>query len=190
MMTSHPADPQMSRWTGLWPVRRMSAAIALVVLISAVAARGQTPDTSGTVAVDSTAADSAAIATAERWGGTIGEQVRWRRQVAFQKQVATDEGVSIGGLVINETRTTIGRDFYSVFYSGWQAPNGAKNVTIRVREQPTPNLGTRLLVEVEGTTVFRATLRPDMQLIRRAARAALGRTHRYLKKRYEPRDTY
>ncbi|HHP7238502.1 CsgE family curli-type amyloid fiber assembly protein [Longibacter sp.] len=161
------------------------------ISVSAVWGQANTPAGDTTrISPDTTGLDTAAIATADRWGGTIGAQVRWRREVAFNTRDATDEGVSIGGLVIDETRTTIGRDFYSVFYSGWNAPEGAKNVTVRVREQPRPNLGTRLLVEVEGTTVFRATLQPDMQMIRRAARGALGRTMRYLKQRYEPRNTY
>lgn len=100
------------------------------------------------------------------------------------------EGVSIGGLVINDTRTTIGRDFYDVFYSRWETPKGAENVMIRVYEQPRPNLGTRIVVDVEDRTVFRANLRPRFEQIKKAARAALARAHRYVKKRYEPRTRY
>lgn len=137
-------------------------------------------------------ADTSAIATAERWGGTLQAQIRWRQQVAFDTSSTdvSDSGVLVRSLVVDETRTTIGRDFYSTFYTRWQTPDDVQNVTVRVREQPRPNLGTRLLVDVQGTTVFQATLQPDMRMIRRAARAALARTTRYLKKRYEPRDTY
>lgn len=146
------------------------------------------PAAEGSV-VDRGRVDSTTVAY--RWG-TLEAQVRWRRQVTSRAGTTgtSDEGVSVGGLVVNETRTTIGRDFYSAFYTRWEVPAEAKNVTVRVREQPRPNLGTRVLVEVEGTTVFRATLQPDVNMVRRAARAALARTTRYLKKRYEPRNTY
>jgi curli production assembly/transport component CsgE len=103
---------------------------------------------------------------------------------------AAGDGVSIGGLVINDTRTTIGRDFYDVFYGRWETPEGAENVMIRVYEQPRPNVGTRLLVDVEDQTVFRANLRPRFQQIKKAARRALARAVRYVQQHYEPREKY
>jgi hypothetical protein len=152
--------------------------------------------------------DTVYVASGDFWTGTLEAQVRQRalfRQMQSEENAASRSGnrsgneaassgasssVSIGGLVINDTRTTIGSDFYDVFYGRWETPKGAGNVTVRVREQPRPNLGTRIVVEVAGKTVFRANLRPRFEQIKQAARAALARTHRYIQKRYDPRTRY
>jgi curli production assembly/transport component CsgE len=188
------ARPNASRFS----LRRLGAVCGLVYLLCLLNAGGVGTPALAQVGEQleqrspAQTADTRSIATAERWGGTLQAQIRWRRQVAFDSSSTdvSDAGVQVGGLVVDETRTTIGRDFYSMFYTRWQTPDEVQNVTVRVREQPRPNLGTRLLVDVQGTTVFQATLQPDTRMIRRAARAARARTTRYLKKRYEPRDTY
>lgn len=99
-------------------------------------------------------------------------------------------GISVGGFVLNETRSVIGVEFYNRFYDQWADPDGAANFTIRVREQPTPRLGTQVMVQVEEKTVFQARLRPQTRQIRRAAQQAVSRATLYLKKYYEPRRVY
>lgn len=164
---------------------------------SAPADSARTTDRSRTLARDT-------VAIGQVWAGTYRAQLRQRAfyrktetgRSAGASNASTGDGetdpasLSIGGLVINDTRTTIGSDFYDVFYSRWETPKGAGNVTVRVREQPRPNLGTRIVVEVEGRTIFRANLRPRMEQIERAAQGALARAHRYIKKHYEPRSRY
>lgn len=153
-------------------------------------------DTSMTQRPSDASPDTVFFANGIRWGRSLEAQLRTRR---LMKKVAStgeseaadaEAGVSIGGLVINDTRTTIGRDFYDAFYSRWSTPEGTENVIIRVREQPRPNLGTRILVEVEDERVFQATLQPRLQQIQKAARVARARAQRYLKRRYEPRTRY
>jgi len=153
-------------------------------------------DTSMTQRRPSAHPDTVFFANGIRWGRSLESQLRTRR--LMQKVTSSSDaddtdaeaGVSIGGLVINDTRTTIGRDFYNAFYSRWSTPEGAENVIVRVREQPRPNLGTRILVEVEDERVFQATLQPRLQQIKKAARIARARANRYLKRQYEPRTRY
>ena len=173
-------------------------------LLSAPAQAQPSPGTRPPAAGTDTSAvadvDTVYVASGDVWAGTMAAQVRQR---ALFRVLTDDEagaeagqpsgaetGVSIGGLVINDTRTTIGRDFYDVFYSRWETPKGAENVMIRVYEQPRPNLGTRIVVDVEGKTIFRANLRPRLPQIKQAAQTALARCHRYVRNHYEPRDTY
>lgn len=134
-------------------------------------------------------ADTVFVASDADFRGTIQAQIRWRTLTDSAKRSA-GEAPSIGGLVVDETRTTIGSRFYDAFYGRWDTPDSTGAVTLRIREQPRPNLGTRLLVDVEGTVVFRATLRPDRQQIRKAAQAATARAQRYVKRWYEPRQRY
>lgn len=97
---------------------------------------------------------------------------------------AAEEGavyIEIDGLVMDETQSKIGRDFYDAFYTRWEAPKGAVNFTVTVREQPVPNRGTRVTVQVNDEMVFRANLRPRQDQIETAARQAVYYARRGLK---------
>lgn len=86
----------------------------------------------------------------------------------------------IDGLVVDETQTKIGRDFYDVFYARWNPPEGAVNYTVRVQEQPLPNLGTRISVRVNDEVAFQGMLQPRYDFIESAAQQAIFYTARML----------
>ena len=90
------------------------------------------------------------------------------------------ESYGISGLVVDETRTTIGRDFYDVFYEAWSAPEGSVNYTVVVEEQPVPSLGTRIIVRINDEVAFDTRLQPRYELIREAALAAVVYARRAL----------
>jgi hypothetical protein len=86
----------------------------------------------------------------------------------------------LDGLVLDETRTKVGRDFYDIFYQNWKAPQDARNFTIRISEQPTPNLGTIISVSVNGTDTFRHRLQPRYEFIEEASQYAVRMTYNHL----------
>ena len=90
--------------------------------------------------------------------------------------------ITIDGLVINETRTKIGNDFFDVFYSRWTPPEDARNFTITIKEQPMPSLGTRVVVDLNGEPTFQARLQPRYEYIERAALQAVRQTWRRLQR--------
>jgi hypothetical protein len=94
--------------------------------------------------------------------------------------------LEIDGLVVDETLTKLGRDFYDLFYRGWHAPPDAVNYTITLAEQPVPNLGTRVSVRVNDEIAFSANLQPRYETIETAARRALYYTARALTNRRQP----
>lgn len=206
--TAHPEDVERDRQGRSSHAVRPSLAVLLCAL--ALACTTVVGSTSPVVAQPSAnetrdasisqsqkaAPDTVFFANGIRWGRSLESQLRSRRllrKIASKngaEDPGGDAGVSIGGLVINDTRTTLGRDFYDAFYSQWSTPDGADNVIVRVQEQPRPNLGTRILVEVEDERVFQATLQPRFSQIKKAARVARARALRYLKRQYEPRTRY
>ncbi len=106
---------------------------------------------------------------------------------------STDERVSevsLGGFVMNETRSVIGDDFYAAFYRHWEAPDETSHFTVRVEEQPVPRFGTRVIVRVEDTEVFQSYLKPRTREIERAAQEAASRAGLYLQKYHRPRKVY
>lgn len=90
------------------------------------------------------------------------------------------DGPGITGLVTDETRTKVGRDFYDAFYDRWQSPDKNFYYTVVVSEQPMPSLGTRVVVRLNQNTVFQARLQPRSDLIEQAARRAVVLTQRRL----------
>jgi len=51
------------------------------------------------------------------------------------------DNLEIDGLIIDETRSKIGRDFYDMFYHRWIAPNAASNYSILIKELPSRGRG-------------------------------------------------
>lgn len=102
----------------------------------------------------------------------------------------TDEGLGIGGFVLNETFSVVGDNFYSAFYNAWSEPDDASLYTLHVREEPTPQFGARVVVEVGDAVVFRTFLRPNLLRTRRAAEQAAQRAQLYIREYHQPRQIY
>ena len=103
-----------------------------------------------------------------------------RRRDAVQQQSERQIMMEIDGMVIDETRSKVGRDFYDVFYTNWQQPPDTYNFSIRIAEQPSPSLGTIIYVEVNDTETFRMRLQPRYDFIQQAGQYAVRQTYSYL----------
>jgi len=103
--------------------------------------------------------------------------------VVDQSHVQAERDIlsGISGMVIDETRSKIGRDFYDAFYQHWTAPEEVPRFTITVSEQPAPGLGTIILVKANDTETFKYRLQPRYDFIQQAAQYAVRLTYSYLK---------
>lgn len=110
-----------------------------------------------------------------------------QREGELQRESERQLMLEIDGMVHDETRSKVGRDFYDVFYSYWQSPPQANNFTIRVSEQPSPNLGTTIYVEVNQTETFRMRLQPRYEMIQEAGKYAVRQTYSHLQN--NPQET-
>ncbi len=110
----------------------------------------------------------------------VREEEEYRRQQ--ERQAATERRmfVEIDGMIHDETRSRIGRDFYDIFYASWQSPPEASHYSIRITEQPAPNLGTIVAVEVNNTVTYRNRLQPRHDIIEEAGRFAVRQTYMFL----------
>ena len=100
------------------------------------------------------------------------------------KKPTTEEAfqrLEIDGLVVDETRSKLGRDFYEAFYGLWTAPEGAFNFTVTIQERIVPNLGTRVIVQVNSETVYQMQLSPRYEVIEAVARQAVRYARRALR---------
>jgi len=111
---------------------------------------------------------------------------------ASNTRETTPNGVSIGGLTVNETFSVIGARFARAFTDRWTEPEDVQDLgyTITLGENPAPRRGAEVFVEVEGTTLFQTYLLPNRRQIQQATQKAVRRVTLYLQKYYEPREVY
>jgi curli production assembly/transport component CsgE len=96
---------------------------------------------------------------------------------------AEDSGLEIDGLIVDETRTRIGSDFYDLFYTNWEAPLQARNFTIVITEQPVPQMGTRITLRVNDQDVAQFMLQPRYEIIEQYAQQSVQFLRQHLEER-------
>lgn len=90
------------------------------------------------------------------------------------------DALEIDGLILDETRSKIGRDFYELFYNRWNPPTGAKDFLITIREMPSRGLGARVSIEVNENVVLYRFLQPRSGLIEEEANFTISYIKNYL----------
>lgn len=104
------------------------------------------------------------------------------RKEKNEPTVTEYEGLGLGGLILDETRSKMGSNFYSVFYKHWDDPKDVQNFTITVSEQPMPSRGTMVQVEIDNQLVFRNRLEPRYYKTEQAAKKAVRICQRRLQR--------
>jgi len=108
----------------------------------------------------------------------IGEE-----RAATKEEIAAEEELmlEITGLIIEETMTRIGYEFYEYFFLFWEAPEvEVKDYNILISERASPMWGSWVKVNVDETTVWSKMLRPRSEEIEDAVKQAIEATKQYL----------
>jgi len=92
------------------------------------------------------------------------------------------DALEIDGLIFDETKSKIGRDFYELFYNKWTPPPGAKDFWITIKELPSRGLGATVTVQVNEDVVLYRFLQPRGALIEEEANLAISYLQNYLQK--------
>lgn len=96
---------------------------------------------------------------------------------------AKDDGfnddLEINGLIIDETRSKAGRDFYDLFYRKWQDLEVVDNYSITLKEDPTQGRIARLSIEVNGDLVFQPVLQPREEILELVSDQAITVVQQY-----------
>ncbi|HFA47589.1 MAG TPA: hypothetical protein ENJ95_01070 [Bacteroidetes bacterium] len=90
--------------------------------------------------------------------------------------------IEIDGLVLDETRSKMARDFYELFYKNWDAARlKTKSFIIIIREAPSRiGIGTSIIVEVDGKQVSRLNLQPRAEVMENMAGQLVAALENYL----------
>ena len=101
-------------------------------------------------------------------------------QVVKQPQKSTEPEIEIDGLLVDDTKTKTGKDFYDLFYGSWEAPTGAKNFTITISEKPFRLSSTLIVVSINETPVYQSVLQPRQDIVEGLSQDAISTTQSYL----------
>ena len=103
---------------------------------------------------------------------------------ATKEEIAAEEGLmdEITGLIIEQTMTKIGYEFYEYFFLLWEAPRttGIRDYNIIINERASPLWGSWIWIDVNGTTIWNQVLRPRSAEVEEAAKGAVEVTRDYL----------
>ena len=93
-----------------------------------------------------------------------------------------NEELEIDGLVLDETRSKLARDFYELFYRNWSAVSAdAKGRTIIIKEMPGRiGIGTTIIVLIDDKSVMQLNLQPRTSLVEDLAGQLVDALEKYL----------
>lgn len=82
------------------------------------------------------------------------------------------------GIVIDQTITRPGKEFYQLFAANWQDQPLADRYTISVREQPSARFGSQVYIVFGNRRIFQGQISPNRNQIRVLSEAAVGMAYR------------
>jgi len=88
--------------------------------------------------------------------------------------------IEIDGLLVDDTKTKAGKDFYDLFYDRWEAPLAAKNYSITLSEKPFRLTSTLIVISINDDIVFQDILQPREELIEAQTSDAIYIAQNYL----------
>ncbi|MEJ8801236.1 CsgE family curli-type amyloid fiber assembly protein [Pontibacter sp. H249] len=98
----------------------------------------------------------------------------------LQEKTQASVDLEVDGLVVDETITKVGRDFYDIFLMQWEAPPMAKNFTVLVKEQPARGNGSLVSIAINDVLLFEQVLQPRYDLIEEVANYVVAIVYNYL----------
>jgi len=98
----------------------------------------------------------------------------------LEQNIQRSADLEIDGLIVDETITKIGRDFYDIFHRQWEAPANSTNFTILIQEKPTRSNGAYVIISVNDETVFEYNLQPRYDQIEEVANYTVSLVYEFL----------
>ncbi len=92
----------------------------------------------------------------------------------------SSKDIEIEGLIVDQTQSKVGHDFYDLFYSNWQPPDNFGDYTIIIEEKPLPQLGTQVTIKINDNEVFQQILQPRYDVIEATAQYGVELAFNYI----------
>lgn len=89
------------------------------------------------------------------------------------KDSSTASDIELENMIIDETMTKIGKDFYDYFYINWTEPYGISQYQITISERILPGIGSQIFVMVNDLICYQSFVKPRDEEIEQAAKSAI-----------------
>lgn len=96
-----------------------------------------------------------------------------------QKKYVPENEMEINGLVIEDVKTKLGKDFYDYFYQKYLASSVKFPFIINIDEKPSIGRGSRISIKVDDRTIFEFLTKPNDEYIQMAANQAIRYIYSY-----------
>ncbi len=107
-------------------------------------------------------------------------------QKKTQKRINNNkiDALEIQGLIIDETRSKIGRDFYEIFFRKWIPPRETNgDFIITIKELPSFGRSSRVSLEVNNQPLGIRNLNPRLEYVEQQVNASIRQIRSYLSQR-------
>jgi hypothetical protein len=92
------------------------------------------------------------------------------------------EGFELTGIISDETKTKIGKDFYDLYYNYYNDYKISSNKIITLSEEFTFSRNTKIIITINYEVIYEFIARPDEEYLITMAEQAIYATHLHLKK--------
>lgn len=96
-----------------------------------------------------------------------------------------DISLELDGLIINETISKAGNDFYNQFRENWNIPKEINEFTIYIMERPMPGMGNLITIKINYKEIFQNRISPRIEQIEQLADYAVNLSEQHLMKQQE-----
>jgi len=113
------------------------------------------------------------------------DSVKINETIEILKTTAIQEDeIEIKGLVVENVKTKIGKDFYNIFYQKYSSSGAKYAFVINILEKPfIGGRGALVSIEIDDKKIFEFQARPEEEMLQKAADYALKRIENYNKAR-------
>jgi len=95
------------------------------------------------------------------------------------------DGVVLRGIVIEETKTKLGRDFYNFFYSSYLTNNINGDKIVTIKESLALGTNTKIQVKIEEEVVLEFFLRPQNDFLKSMSDVSIQNVYNYFQRQQQ-----
>ena len=93
-----------------------------------------------------------------------------------------NEGISLAGLVTENTKTKFGKDFYDFFYQKFSMGGVKENEIVHIDEMISFGRTTKIMVKIDQTVVFQFFAKPNLDFLKQMAEQAVLNVNKHFER--------
>ncbi len=103
-------------------------------------------------------------------------------RVQHRKQYVEPPKLEIDGIIIDETMSKSGREFYEIFFANWSKPVGYSNYYLKIKERPFQFNNTVIEVYLKEQLIYQQMMRRRYDEVEQMAKSAVYTAHQHIYK--------